>query len=196
VIPVRPTGDSGGAVRLALAGGGTINFRNNLLTNNTSFSGAALVVDATGNNASININNNTVFANNDTEANAPGAVGGVSAFGGGTVVFANNLFHGNTSSNPSDLSVVNFGALSNNHIGILRGTPLSNGNTTTGDPKVVVNNSGFPLPQLGSPLIDSGTPVVVGGVGTTDARGLDRVQGVRVDRGALEFDGVFRNSFE
>ncbi len=188
-------GDSSGIVRLEL-NAGNLTLRNSQISQNRSFSGASLIANA-GADGEINVNNNTVIDNTDSELNAAGAVGGVSLFGAGIINAYNNVFFDNTSSNSSDLSVASgVGLLSNNHIGILRGTPAGNSNRTQGDPGITFNNSWYTVLASNSPLRDSGSSFVPAGAGATDLQNQPRVQGARIDRGAIEFDQMFGNGFE
>lgn len=188
-------GDSSGTVRLEMASG-NLTFRNSQVSHSRSYSGAALIANA-GANGAINLANNSVMANTDNEPNAPGAVGGVSVFGAGLVNVYNNVFHGNTSSNSSDLAVQNgVGLLVNNHIGILRGTPDGNSGRTQGDPQVTFDINFYPIAAATSPLRDTGSTFVPGGAGSSDVRNRLRVQGSKIDRGATEFDQMFGNGFE
>lgn len=188
------TGDNGSAVRITM-NGGNATLRSLVVTNNSTFSGAALIASA-GVGSTVNINNASVYANNDTQANAAGPVGGMSIFGAGTVTINNSLLFANTSSNASDLQMqANFGALANNHIGNLRGTPASNASMSTGNPQIVMVD-GLPVPQATSPLRDTGLGFIPGGSSAQDVRGLPRVQGVRIDRGAVEFDELHADGFE
>ncbi|MBK8284944.1 MAG: hypothetical protein IPK97_08640 [Ahniella sp.] len=188
-------GDSSGIVRLEL-NGGNLTLRNSQISQNRSFSGASLIANA-GAGGEINVNNNTVIDNTDSEPNAAGAVGGVSLFGAGIINAYNNVFFDNTSSNSSDLAVASgVGVLSNNHIGILRGTPAANANRTQGDPRITFNNSWYTVLAANSPLRDSGSTFVPTGAGANDLQNQPRVQGARIDRGAVEFDQMFGNGFE
>lgn len=188
-------GDSGSNMRVR-TDGGTLTVRNVLIHQNTTYSGASLMASVSS-GATINLSNNTVTANNDTEGSSAGPVGGVSIFGTGTINVINNVFWGNTSANATDLAVQqNFGSLINNHIGALRGTPASNSNRTQGNPLFIADGSGIPTPSLGSPLRDSGFVLIPGGQCALDVRGLDRVTGERIDRGATEFDDLFSAGFE
>jgi len=188
-------GDSSGIVRFELASG-SLTYRNSQITQNRSYSGASLIVSAEA-QATINISNNTVMDNTDSEPNSTGPVGGASIFGSGTINVYNNVFWDNTSSNSVDVSVQNgTGLLTNNHIGVLRGAPEFNANRTQGDPLITFNNSWFPIPSQNSPLKDSGSSFVPGGAGSQDLMFRARTQGARIDRGAVEIDQMFGNGFE
>jgi len=182
-------------VRLRLSGG-NLRFRNNQIRGNSTRDGAALMAFV-GLGAEITLANNTVVDNHDSTPSAASPMGGVSIFGNGTMTVFNNLFWGNTSANATDLKVAsNFGALSNNHIGVLSGTPEFNYSRTQGDPLINVSASGYVVPALNSPVRDSGSTYVPGGRGEYDLYGNPRVQGIKVDRGAIEIDQMFGNGFD
>ncbi|WP_146151745.1 choice-of-anchor Q domain-containing protein [Ahniella affigens] len=188
-------GNSSGIVRLG-SNSGSLQVRNMQVDHNRSYSGASVIL-AAGGTSNIRFVNSTVATNTDSVATSAGPVGGVSAFGSGTIDLYNNVLYGNTSANSVDLSLASgVGILANNHIGVLRGTPANVGGTTTGDPLLSYNASGWAVPAGGSQLRDSGSTFVPGGAGAIDARGLPRVQGVKIDRGAVEFDSMFASGFE
>lgn len=188
-------GDNTAIVALELNTGG-LTFRNSQASQNRTYSAATVMLSTTG-NGQINFVNNSVIDNTDSVPTSTGPVGGVSAFGSGSLSLYNNVLYDNTSVRSVDLSIENgVGLLSNNHIGILSGTPDANSGRTSGDPKITFNNSWYPMLAADSLLRDSGSTFVPGGAGSEDIRGLQRIQGARIDRGAIEFDSMFANGFE
>lgn len=188
-------GDNTGVVVFEL-NTGSMTVRSSQVSQNRSYSSASVVLSTTG-SGQINFNNNSVIDNTDSVPSSSGAVGGVSAFGSGTINLYNNLLYDNTSVRSVDLSIESgVGLLANNHIGILSGTPEANSGRTSGDPLITFNQDWYPLPANNSPLRDSGSTFVPGGAGTQDVRALQRIQGVKIDRGAVEFDSMFGSGFE
>lgn len=88
----------------------------------------------------------------------------------------------------------------NNHIGILSGSFKTSENTTSGDPKLVIQN-GLYVPKPGSPLINSGTVNPLPATPPLDLRGAARIQVATIDRGAVEVDPItsdtiFKDGFD
>jgi Periplasmic copper-binding protein (NosD) len=166
-----------------IATAGTVRLVNNLLHDNTSSGGpsnsAAIFVLVNGGKPTIELINNTVVDNS-------GSLGGFGLLNLSDVpVYAyNNIFHGNAG---TDFAVF-FGSdntLIDNVIGThsYAGTLSASGNTT-GDPKLDANFKPIEAPP--SPVINSGTGSVIGGLPTTDLPGRARTIGSVPDRGAYE----------
>ena len=189
------SGELTSVVRLQLSGG-NLRFRNSQINGNSTRNGAALMASV-GLGAEMTLANNTVVGNHDTTPSAATPMGGVSVFGSGTMNVYNNLFWNNTAANATDLKVANnFGLLVNNHIGILSGTPDANTGRTQGDPLITIGGNGCAVPSINSPVRDSGSTYVPGGRGNLDLLGTNRVQGIKVDRGAVVVDALFGNGFD
>jgi hypothetical protein len=116
--------------------------------------------------------------------------------GSGTLTLNNNVLAENTSTS-SDAYQLSYltptGStsgltLANNHITSRSPSPVppfSEVNTTTG-PAMWSGTGPFRIPDLNSPLRDSGNNSALGGLSATDVRGLTRVINSVVDRGAVE----------
>lgn len=188
------TGGSGGSTVLieqVQQAAGTYTLRNNVFEFNT---GQALRLDLRS-GATAYINNNTIVANELPNNPAASAI----TLGGAGFVWMNNNVVAD-SLMPTDLvigpQVLSF--LSHNHIGVLSGQPGVNQHMTTGDPQLELDSEGWWRPASGSPLQDSGHGFPAGGYGDRDFTGAARVQGVAIDRGAIETDGdyLFNDGFQ
>jgi hypothetical protein len=181
-----------GAVNISMAGfapggGGFVRFRNNVIHGN-NLSGAAntsLIRIQTALGASAIVSNNSIFGNV-----VSGPVAGLTI--NGLVGLYNSVVVNNSSTsaaNPSELysASANELRLINNHLGRvdLFGTPVTHTGTTTGTP-FWSGTGPFMVPDLGSPLRDSGSNVNIGGPLATDIRGFPRIVNTVVDRGAVE----------
>ncbi|MEO5626800.1 MAG: choice-of-anchor Q domain-containing protein, partial [Dokdonella sp.] len=164
--------------------GGTIRLVNNLVYGNTGGSGTtdagAVFFQIDDGKPRIELINNTIVDNG-------GSLGGVGVLNSVPVPFYayNNILYGNVG---KDLAI-NLGTqtlLSNNVIGTHAyptpaQTPIA---TTTGDPKLDANHRPIEAPP--SPVINSGTDSVIGGLPATDLPGRTRIVGTEPDRGAFE----------
>lgn len=119
-----------------------------------------------------------------------GAVAGLTV--NGLVGLYNSVVVANSSTgtaNTAELYSASAGELRliNNHLGsvVLFGTPVTNTGTTTGAP-FWSGTGPFRIPDVGSPLRDSGSNVNIGGPLATDIRGFPRIVNTVVDRGAVE----------
>lgn len=183
-----PAGNAGPRVVSLVSTAGNVRFRNSVVYNNnvSAALGGNTVSVITDQTAVALISNNSIFGNV-----------GSSAFGGGMQVLgvatlSNNVIAENSSTNSSgtmQLCILSAATVTlvNNHIPALgcSGVPFSNVGTTVGAAQW--SGSGpFRVPNVGSPLRDSGTNSPTGGLATTDVRGLPRVVNVLVDRGAVE----------
>lgn len=200
---IAPLGDGGGLSLQAK----TAQFRGNLFHHNTARRGAAAFIDGRG--GVLVLNSNTI-ADNLAEGMA-GAAGGVQFIHSGldgatTAVWAsNNIMWGNSAGTDRydlDISMLSAGAavLRYNHLGAVKGTPAaSSSNTTSGDPRFVLPTrdvyDDYAL-DAASVAHNSGISAPVGGVTAVDIKGLKRVQGTSIDRGAFEFDELFGNGFD
>lgn len=201
----EPTGGDGfgGAISGQTSGSGHANVINSTLTNNsaTQYGGAISV----SNNATLTINSSTIAgntANSDNSTNGDG--GGIFRNNSaGSVMIANTVLAGNTVGPPG--AGTNFqclGAFTSQGFN-LRSTADTGcmGFTGTGDVASVdpllgtLGSNGGPLQTIplltGSPAINAGNPVTVGGAfpacPATDQRGLPRGGGAGVcDIGAFE----------
>lgn len=133
-----------------------------------------------------------VFNNNTVAANV-GMAGALFA-GSGDMAIANNVFWNNGGTDLlSDGSGSN--TLSNNDYGTLSGNWVNDMNALHVDPAFIAPGD-FRL-RSNSILRDAGDNNVVGGVGSSDAAGGERVVFGTVDIGAYEVpDRIFQNDFE
>ncbi len=178
--------------KVKLSGSGTLRFRNNVVyANNLSGAAGTSNVDiATDTNAIGLVSNNSIFGN-VASSNSAGLDGS------GVLTLNNNVLAENTSTSPTGADQLGYvtpsGNISgltlvNNHITSRAASPVppfSEVNTTTG--ATMWSGAGpFRIPDVGSPLRDSGNNSPAGGLSATDARGLPRVINTVVDRGAVE----------
>lgn len=176
--------------RISLGTSGLLRFRNNIIHGNglaTTLTGNTSITLDT--NAIGYVTNNAIF-NNRTSNNLSAGLSTLGVLTLSNNVIAQNSTTGSGSATqlharePQNLS------LYNNHITEIRYSPanalpfLEQG-TTSGDP-MWSGTGPFRVPNAASPLRDSGRNNPAGGLSTTDARGLARVQNGIVDRGAIE----------
>lgn len=180
VVLFKPTGSATGLYTL----------RNSMIEANTA---RALDVSLVA-GAVAHINNNTIVANQPPSTSA--AL--VSIGSGGTVWMANNVVADNIADSDVAIAAGSVSFLRSNHIGTLVGAAGSNQGTSTGPALLAVDADGWWRPLPDSPLRDSGHSAPNGGFGSNDVANGARVQGPRVDRGAIETDGdvLFVNGFE
>jgi hypothetical protein len=200
--------NSGGALLAATDGpnfDGTVDLivRDNLFLGNRAPDGAAAQLFS---NNGIDVTNNTVTGNQSTdemlEARTAFAV-----FTFSQITYSNNLFWANNrdglsatydvrGDNPfrQDLAADLF----NNDLEAVLGTPGTDSDNLSVDPRFVVPVSGNFRLDAASPLIDAGTVTPIGDLGPADLDGSARVQGASVDIGAYELtlDRIFVDGFE
>lgn len=168
-------------------GGGLVRVRNNVIHGN-NLSGAtntSLIKIQTALGASAAASNNSIFGNV-----VSGPVAGLTI--NGLVGLYNSVVVNNSSTGTANAAELYSASASqlrliNNHLGRvdLFGTPVTNTGTTTGAP-FWTGTGPFRIPDVGSPLRDSGSNVNIGGPLATDIRGLPRIVNTVVDRGAVE----------
>jgi hypothetical protein len=174
--------------------GGVVTIRNSLFADNVS--GVALRLSG--------LSGGTVRFNNNTVVDHLGLLDETAqlfAFNAGLLQVSNNVFARNMG--PAGLGFTEaFGTgptgtieLRSNHFeqGVL-GTYAINTETSIGDARL--SETGLPVPAANSPVRNTGLGAPAGGLATEDLRRAKRVQGGRVDRGALEFPDIFMNGFE
>jgi hypothetical protein len=172
-----------------------VRMRNNVFADNVSQLG---IIRLSGLGGSVLYFSNNTLVNNP-QIDLDGGPGGmqIGAQPNDLVWFSNNVLWNNGSSNGYDLLVSNGTpmVLNNNLIGKMAPLPVGipNNNMLSSDPGFV-SASDF-APRADSPMRNSGvTPN--GGVTLLDQGATNRVQGVRIDRGAYEFSELFANGFE
>ena len=180
----------------------TITLRNNLIAYNSGYANAGLEIAA--DSSTVVLTNNSIFSN--STANTSNTIYGVGVsllHVNGSSYVANNVIVDNTIGTGASRDMDNKAGntyLRNNHIGVLHATvaPTIDFNTTTGDPgwtKVGI----YPIPNLTSPLRDSGYNTPLSGVGAVDLAGNPRMVDGTVDRGAIEAatdpDRIFADDF-
>jgi hypothetical protein len=133
-----------------------------------------------------------VFNNNTVAANV--GMAGALFVGSGDMAIANNVFWNNTNTDLlSDGSGSN--TLSNNDYGTLSGNWINDMNAMHVDPAFIAPGD-FRL-RSNSILREAGDNNAVGGIGSSDAGGGERVVFGTVDIGAYEVpDRIFQNDFE
>lgn len=186
-----PVATGSHVANIRVVDGGIVRFRNNVIYGN-NLSGASstanLVIFAAGGAVAL-VSNNSVFSNAVSSSK-------VGLAGDGAMTLSNNVLAENTTTAPFSYQLsytTLMGSTSgltlvNNHITSREGSPVppfSEINTTTG-PTMWSGTGPFRVPDVGSPLRDSGSNSVAGGLSSTDARGLPRVVNTVVDRGAVE----------
>jgi hypothetical protein len=183
------TADASSVANVSMRLGGFIRFRNNIIHgNNMSGAGATRNLDlsATSNTVAY-VSNNSIFSNVASDASVGIDITGVASLYNNVIAENSSTLPGNSRQlyafDASGLS------LTNNHITSMAfgagSQPAFQNGTTTG-PALWTGAGPFRIPDLGSPLRDSGTNSVVGGLAPTDARGLTRIVNTIVDRGAVE----------
>ena len=133
-----------------------------------------------------------VFNNNTVAAN--GELSGALFTGSGDMAIANNVFWGNGN---SDLASNGSGSntLNSNDYGALSGNWVADINSLHVNPKFIAPGD-YRL-RADSLLLDAGDSNAVGGVGSQDAGGSERVVFGSVDIGAYEVsDHIFKDDFE
>lgn len=190
---------SAGAVSINHDGSADVILRNSVIVENSSTSGAAVTVIASGPEGStVRLFNNTIANNHPVTTSAVPA--GVRAWQiSGQIELFNNAIVGNGLANQADVeSVTNLSVednvLSKNWVG-----PV----TAAGTNHIVANwqplFTDYPSnlrPAPTSLLRDEGSLNVVNFAGTADFAFTLRVQGNRIDVGAYEFETLLRNGFE
>ncbi|MBL8298108.1 MAG: hypothetical protein JNN30_07110, partial [Rhodanobacteraceae bacterium] len=172
----------------------TFRLRNSIIVFNRAPSIAGVSVRT--NNAIVNLTNNTIHSNtlNSGVSNC-GCVGlDLANAEGGTSYISNNVVYNNRNSQNGMYDFVNDSGnsyLRNNHFGTARMlvAPVLESNSSTGDPGWTIVGI-FPIPNVVSPLRNSGYNTPAGGVGSIDIEGNMRVINGTVDRGALEADSM------
>ena len=177
------------------ASGGTVTVRNSLFSQNVS--GSAIRAAALS-GADLRLVNNTVvdFMSLADEAAL------VFAYNAGNLQLSNNVFARNVGAAGlgfrevfSTTGTMGTVELRNNHFERGAGGMIAfNQATTTGDARLSL--AGLPVPEAQSPVRNTGFGQAAGGIALTDLALQDRVQGVAVDKGALEFPEIFSHGFE
>jgi len=194
-----------GGILITGGGGLTVTLRNNVIAYNTGESQAGLYINTS--ESAISVNNNSIFSNT-VSSTQPGAHGaGLKLINPiGTSYLANNVIVGNRNGSNVAQDMDNAAGntyLRNNHIGAptLSVAPVLNLNPTTGDPGWTLVGI-YPIPNVTSPLRDSGTNAPNGGIGAQDLAGNARIVNTTVDRGAIEAalnsnpDLIFKDGFQ
>jgi hypothetical protein len=175
------------------ASGGIVTIRDSLVADNVS----GIAVRLAAMSATLRFTNNTVV----DQSGLLDEASQLFAFNGGRLEFTNNVFARNfgplAAGYTETFSTGPSGAieLRNNHLsrGFL-GTNAVNVDTTTGDARIAA--IGLPVPAADSPLRNAGLGAPAGGLAAEDLTRAKRVQGGRVDKGAVEFPEIFTNGFE
>lgn len=174
-------------VGLIPGGGGLVRLRNNVIHGNnmSGAAGTSLIKIQTAFGASAAVSNNSIFGNVVSGSVAGLTINGLVGLYNSVVV--NNSSTGTANAAELYSASANELRLVNNHLGgvVLVGTPVTNTGTTTGTP-FWTGTGPFRVPDVGSPLRDSGSNVNIGGPLATDVRGLPRIVNTVVDRGAVE----------
>ena len=192
-----------GGIMITGNGGLTATLRNNVIAYNTGESHAGLNINTS--DSAISVNNNSIFSNTVSLLTVHGAGLQLTNVFGSTYVANNVIVDNRNGSNVAqdlDNSAGNT-YLRNNHIGAptLSVAPVLNLNTTTGDPGWTLVGI-YPIPNLASPLRDSGTNSPNAGIGALDLAGNARIVNTVVDRGAIEAafnsnpDLIFKDGFQ
>lgn len=191
----RFNGGNGPALEV-ISRSGTVRVRSSLVLNNSSALGAVMLRSLGGN---IHFNGNTVAHNED--AGAPGGPVGVQITQpttGGSIWLSNNILWGNGGTGASDVFVgLNAAVFMNsNVVGVFAGDleDVVEQNPLTGNPGFSTPNGA--ILTASSIARNSGAAAVVGGNTTLDFNGQPRIQGGRIDRGAIEFSEFLINGFE
>jgi hypothetical protein len=198
-------GTLAGGILITGSGGLTVTLRDNVIAYNTGASRAGLYINAS--ESAISVNNNSIFSN--TVSSTQSAVHGVGVQlinATGSSYVANNVIVGNRNGTNVAQDLDNAAGntyLRNNHIGAqtLSVAPVVNLNPTTGDPGWTLVGI-YPIPNVTSPLRDSGTNAPNGGIGALDLAGNARIVNTVVDRGAIEAalnsdpDLIFKDGFQ
>ena len=196
-------GTIAGGIAIRGNGGLTVTLRNNVIAYNTGASYAGLFINVS--ESAISVNNNSIFSNTVSSTTAHG-IGLQLINPTGSSYVANNVIvdNRNGSNVAQDLdNAVGSTYLRNNHIGTttLPAPPILNLNATTGDPGWTLVGI-YPIPNVTSPLRDSGTNAPNGGIGALDLAGNARIVNTVVDRGAIEAaldsnpDLIFKDGFQ
>jgi len=191
------TQNFGGGVYLSTSG--PVEFRDNLIVANSADDNGGGAFISTF-DPTINVTNNTVFANSATLASK---AGGIDIFGGNptTSWLSNNIVWNNTANGAADVVIFGANVRFYNDLGTViaqPADPVSQGNVSI-DPQFRPCSGivcfEFHLARS-SPLVDAGFNSAAGGIGSYDADGKKRLIGTRVDIGAFELDTIFENGFD
>jgi hypothetical protein len=182
-------GNGGGVFFVGSVGSGGLVFRNSTISGNTAVANGGGI--ATSNLVgSMMLQNNTIT---DNSAGTTGKGGGVSQLGGsGQMVFQSTVISGNFNGPAPDVFTTGKASFTTSALGSATGinTMIDNGNNLPIGAALnlgVLTMNGGPtpshLPGAGSLLIDRGSnPAGL----STDQRGVNRVDGVAADIGAVE----------
>lgn len=209
VIAGKSLVDSGAPAGIKLSGFGdgfgakpTFSLRNSVVAYNAA--GATSGVDVNVSDSAVYITNNSIFSNTATSS-ANCRCTGLEVANDANSYVSNNVIVDNVdgSNRPSDMrNRLGSSYLRNNHIGHLLAEvpPVINLAMTTGAPGWTFSGI-YPIPNLNSPLRDTGANGPAGGIGTVDLAGSMRIINGMVDRGAIEGEGmttdtIFADTFQ
>lgn len=168
---------------------GRISFTNNVVHSNQS-SGLPIVQGSVAAGQTLDLTNNTITQNTSTQS------GGVSIDGPGVLRMYNNVIWGNGGMfDFRHLAGLTVTAVAN-HLGTLASAIQGAQGSTTGNPMFANPAASDYRPVLTSPLRNSGDANPPAGVPALDYAGLTRKAGVRIDRGAYEFEELMGDGFE
>lgn len=198
VVAGKSLVDSGAPAGIKLSGFGdgfgakpTFSLRNSVVAYNAAITvgGVSVLVS----DSVVQLNNNSIFSNTATSSSNCRCTG-LDLTNDTTSYLSNNVVVDNVdgSNRPSDVrNYVGNAYLRNNHIGHLLATvpPVINLAMTTGAPGWTFSGI-YPIPNLNSPLRDTGTNGPAGGIDTIDLAGSARIVNGMVDRGAIEGEGL------
>lgn len=189
------TSNQSPAALFVLASESNVLVRTATFANNVSANGA-IELRALG-SGSVHLLNNTIAFNSRSSGNG---TAGLALFtsGGGSLRLTNTVAYSNGGPNDSDVFFEGspVGVLSHNIIGRSNGIPASMVASNNIDANPLFASNLSLRSTENSPMRDTGDNAAVGGLGLWDIEGRRRLQGIRVDRGAHEFDDMFSNGFE